>query len=85
MAEIEWTRKAIKQLAKIDSTQRVAIVKAVKSLAHYQTASHVKKLTQHIYGYRLRVGRYRVLFDVVNGKVEIVMIQEVKKRDESTY
>jgi mRNA interferase RelE/StbE len=44
----------------------------------------VKALTNHRYGYRLRVGRYRVLFDY-DGEVRIVEIQEVKKRDERTY
>ena len=41
----------------------------------------VKVLTNHRYGYRLRAGRYRVLFDY-DGEVRIVEIQEVKKRDE---
>jgi mRNA interferase RelE/StbE len=44
----------------------------------------VKSLTNHRCGYRLRVGRYRVLFDY-DGEVRIVEIQEVKKRDERTY
>lgn len=38
----------------------------------------MKALTNHQYDYRLRVGSYRVMFDVVNDNVEIVMIQEVK-------
>ena len=44
----------------------------------------VKALSNHEYGYRLRVGSYRVLFDF-DGEVRIVEIQEVKKRDEHTY
>ena len=44
----------------------------------------VKALTDHRYGCRLRVGRYRVLFDY-DGEVRIVEIQEVKKRDGRTY
>lgn len=45
---------------------------------------HVKALANHAYGYRLRVGNYRVLFDW-DGAIRIVEIQEVKKRDERTY
>jgi mRNA-degrading endonuclease RelE of RelBE toxin-antitoxin system len=41
-------------------------------------------LRNHRYGYRLRVGRYRVLFDHVD-VIRIIKIQEVKKRDERTY
>lgn len=45
---------------------------------------HVKSLTRHAHGYRLRVGRYRVLFDWEDS-INIVHIEEVKKRDERTY
>ena len=45
---------------------------------------NVKSLTHHEYGYRLRVGNYRVLFDW-DGTIKVVSIQEVKKRDERTY
>jgi hypothetical protein len=33
---------------------------------------------------RLRVGRYRVFFNVCE-RIEIVLVEEVKKRDERTY
>jgi len=45
---------------------------------------NIKVLKNHAYGYRLRVGRYQVLFDWQE-IVKIVEIQEVKKRDEHTY
>ncbi|KUG27361.1 hypothetical protein ASZ90_002797 [hydrocarbon metagenome] len=41
----------------------------------------MKKLTDRA-GYRLRVGAYRVFFQVEDGKV---VITEVKKRNERTY
>ncbi|PRP61532.1 cytotoxic translational repressor of toxin-antitoxin stability system, partial [Bacillus halotolerans] len=44
----------------------------------------VKKL-QNREGYRLRVGQYRVFFDVNQGKINIITIEEVKKRDSKTY
>ena len=47
-------------------------------------ARNVKALTNHEYGYRLRVGNYRVFFDF-DGVVRIVSIEEVRKRDERTY
>ena len=45
---------------------------------------NVKALAHHHYGYRLRVGNYRILFDW-DGGVKIVSIEEVRKRDEHTY
>lgn len=45
---------------------------------------NVTELRNHQYVYRLRVGRYRVLFNY-EATVEIVTIEEVKKRDERTH
>lgn len=36
------------------------------------------------YGFRMRVGNWGILFDVED-HIRIIMIQEVKKRDERTY
>jgi mRNA-degrading endonuclease RelE of RelBE toxin-antitoxin system len=60
------------------------IVDAVTKLELMPNCSNVKALSNHPYGYRLRVGNYRVLFDWAT-VIKIVEIQEVKKRDESTY
>ncbi|RJR32379.1 MAG: type II toxin-antitoxin system RelE/ParE family toxin [Desulfobacteraceae bacterium] len=85
MYEILWKPKARKQLNRINSQHdREAVYDAVGSLADWPVHQNVKRLMNHKYGYRLRVGRYRVLFDV-HGLIRIVEIQEVKKRDEHTY
>ena len=47
-------------------------------------ARNVKSLTNHEFGYRLRVGSYRVFFDF-DGAIRIVSIKEVKKRHGHTY
>ncbi len=44
----------------------------------------VVELKNHSYDFRMRVGRYRVLFDF-DREIRIVEIQEVRKRDERTY
>lgn len=84
MNTIKWHTKALKQLRKIDRQDNAAIRFAVNSLAGMPDCQGVKALTDHRYGYRLRIGHYRVLFDY-DGEVRIVEIQEVKKRDERTY
>lgn len=53
-------------------------------LIDLSTARNVKALIGHKYGYRLRVGNYRVFFEF-DGAVRIISIEEVKKRDEQTY
>ena len=85
MNSINWQPKALRQLRKIDARAGKQIRVAVTAeLADLNTARNVKSLTNHEYGYRLRVGNYRVFFDY-DGEVQIVSIEEVRKRDERTY
>ncbi|MBP8111785.1 MAG: type II toxin-antitoxin system RelE/ParE family toxin [Agitococcus sp.] len=82
---IDWKPKALKQLIKIkNDTEIDRIRKAVDTLSDLPTAKNVKALTHHQYGYRLKVGNYRVLFDA-DVAIRIIDIQEVKKRDDNTY
>jgi len=81
---IKWMHKAIKQLGKLHAADQITVRNAVRALAHMPNVHNVKALVKHAYGYRLRVGNYRVLFDW-NRDIHIVRIEEVKKRDERTY
>ncbi|WP_404800579.1 type II toxin-antitoxin system RelE family toxin [Avibacterium paragallinarum] len=57
-----------------------------KTLVNFPNCSNVKALVNHQYDYRLRVGRYRVFFNFgSNNDIQIVSIEEVKKRDDNTY
>ena len=86
MNKILWHNRARKQMKKIPGHYREAIFNDVDLLLTFPQAPslNVKGLKNHRYDYRLRVGRYRVLFDFNDG-IKIVEIQEVKKRDEHTY
>lgn len=83
--DIEWTPKALKQLKKLGNKPvQARILGAVADLSRFPDVANVKALTNHQYGYRLRVCNYRVFFNVLTA-VSIVSIEEVKKRDERTY
>lgn len=60
--KVEWKRKAVKQLTKVQQQQQGKILDAVTKLENSETWGDVKKLVNHDYGYRLRVGDYRILF-----------------------
>jgi len=83
MYSIEWTRRALKQLKRIQLQYQRQIVLAVRDLQHWPDCKNIKALHNRP-GYRLRVGRYRVLFDVEDD-LRIIEIEEVKKRDNRTY
>lgn len=86
MNEIQWKPKAVKQLRKLPERDNGRIRASVTAeLSDLSQARQVKALTDHAYGYRLRVGNYRVFFDVTDGAVCVVSIEEVRKRDERTY
>ena len=81
---ILWTPKAAKQLRKLDRQHQITIRDDVLALSAMPDCPNVITLVDHRYGYRLRTGNYRVLFDW-DGAIRIVEIQEVKKRNERTY
>ena len=83
--KIEWQPKAVKQIIKIPQRDAKRVKDAVHTLEDDEVSwRNVKKLVNHQYSHRLRVGNYRVLFNLEKTLV-IVTIEEVKKRDEKTY
>ena len=82
MKEIIYQPKALRQLRKIPQQQ--AIRTKIDELKNFPDCRNIKHLTDHEYEYRLRVGNYRVFFNF-DGKIDIISIEEVRKRDEHTY
>jgi mRNA-degrading endonuclease RelE of RelBE toxin-antitoxin system len=84
MNSIKWSPKAVKQLLKVNKPERAGIKNAVGELAHMPDTRNVVALSNHKHQFRLRVGNYRVFFNF-DGAIRIVLIEEVRKRDERTY
>ena len=84
MNTVFWTPRAVKQLRKIHHQHQLAIRDGVNKLVLMPDTPNIKALSHHAYGYRLRIGNYRMLFDW-DQIIRIVEIQEVRKRDERTY
>ena len=75
MYELQYKKKAIKALAKINEPYFSAILKAIDALADNPRPLGYKKLTGRS-GYRIRVGTYRIIYDIFDNKliVEIVNV-----------
>lgn len=85
MNEIYWAPKAVRQLRKLDKTSGAEIRTAVGELVTFPDARlNIRRLVNHAHGYRLRIGRWRVIFDH-DDTLRIISIEEVKKRDDNTY
>lgn len=56
MYAINWSNKAKKQQRKIDKKEQGTIIDAVDKLEDLPNAKNVTPLSNHQYGYRLRVG-----------------------------
>ena len=75
MYELQFKKKAIKALAKINDPYYSTIIQAIDELAENPRPSGYIKLTGRN-GYRIRVGTYRIIYDIfdTNVIVEIVNI-----------
>ena len=78
--KIEIRKSAIKDLKHISEPFKTNIHNKILELTNFPNTSNIKKLTNFEPAYRLRVGDYRILFDVVD---EIIMIARVLHRKES--
>lgn len=70
MFQIVYSKKAVKFLKKQDKPTRIRLIEAIDKLP---LDGDIKKL-QGVDGYRLRVGDYRILFDVNGVIVDIIEI-----------
>ena len=84
-ARVLIKRKAYKQLAKLPEHDQASVLEAITGLETWPDCHNVKSLKGRD-NFRLRVGRYRVIFTVDADQCPVVVhIEEVKKRDERTY
>ena len=69
--KINIRKSAVRDLRKIDYQIKDRIHSAILELKSFPNISNVKKLTNFEPAYRLRVGDYRILFDVADDIIEI--------------
>ncbi len=72
--QIYFKPNAIKDLRKISKEDAKKITAKIKDLQN-NLQGDVKKLTKHTYEYRLRVGDWRILFEIETDKIVIYKIK----------
>jgi len=80
--EIKYAKSINKDLEKIDVQNLAKIKKGIENLRNFPNVSNIRKLSAHpLADYRLRVGEYRVLFDV-SWNEKIIYILKIGHRSE---
>ena len=77
---VKIDNRAIKDLSKIDNKFTSKIFAKIENLENFPRISNFKKLNNFEPPFRLRVGNYRVLFDIEDN---IITVYRVKHRRES--
>ncbi len=77
---VEIDSKALKDLSKIQKQEAKKILSKIELLENYPDVANIKKLTNFEPPYRLRVGSYRVLFDIED---DVITVYRVKHRSKS--
>jgi len=69
--KIELRKSAIKDLKSISEPYKTKLHNKILELQKFPNIQNIKKLTNFEPAYRLRVGNYRVLFDVIEDSIII--------------
>lgn len=76
---VEWKKSTRKDLRKLPAGVVERIVEAVEDLAENPFPHGVEKLTGSEHAYRIRLGDYRIVYEVVT-ESKLVEIQRVRHR-----
>ena len=73
MYDLQYKKKAIKALVKINDPYYSAIIQAIDELANNPRPFGYKKLTGRN-GYRIRVANYRIIYEIIDTKLIIEIV-----------
>ena len=78
---IEFTRSAEKDLRKIDRSRIAAILRKIEQLPFNPRPDGSKKLAGADRTYRIRVGDYRVVYEVEDDVLLVLVIRVAHRKD----
>jgi mRNA interferase RelE/StbE len=78
---VEFTRAAVKELNKLDLPVRRRLLAAITLLEDEPRPDGVKKLAGDENAWRIRIGDYRVLYEIHDEKVLVVIFRAAHRRE----
>jgi mRNA interferase RelE/StbE len=78
---VELTRTAEKQLRRIAKRDRNRLVEAIQGLADRPRPQGARKLQGYHDVYRIRVGQYRVVHEIIEDRVIVIVLKVGHRKD----
>ena len=78
---VEFTTASAKEIRKLDTQIRRRILDAITHLEREPRPHGVRKLAGYDNAWRIRVGDYRVLYEVVDDQVLVTVVRVAHRRD----
>lgn len=79
--KIVFEKKAIKFLKSIQKSQRDNILNAIEGLTQKPAVGDIKKMSGFENKYRLRVGKYRIIYKYdTDNNIEVLLIMDIGSR-----
>lgn len=78
---VQWARKTVKQLEKLDRTIQKKIIIAVTKLADNPRPRGAKNLVTRPGEYRVRVGDYRVVYEIHDDRLLVLVVAVAHRRE----
>ncbi|MGB5282953.1 MAG: type II toxin-antitoxin system RelE/ParE family toxin [Polyangiales bacterium] len=78
---VELTRTAEKQLRRIAKRDRNRLVEAISGLAGRPRPHGARKLQGYDDIYRIRVGQYRVVYEILEDRVILIVLKVGHRKD----
>jgi len=79
--KVELSKKALKQLKELPSSQYTKVRDAVYALADNPRGHNSIKLTDTVNQYRLRIGNYRVLYTIEDNILYIYVFEVTDRKN----
>jgi len=79
--QIEWKKSALRDLKRLDRQAVPRIVAAVESLSTQPVPGGVSRLQGSQRTYRIRVGNYRVIYELYESRLVVVVARVRHRKD----
>ena len=78
---VELNRRGLRDLERLDSQTGPSVLRAIESLASEPRPAQSRKLVGSYDSYRLRVGNYRILYEVDDSNSVVIVFAVGHRRD----